>query len=116
MKGVSGVFKGGKAVLQGTTALSAQEAPAAVSEANPVAHAVGQLSGRLEIEAAAQIEGMIDQIEAMMEAAGSLAEFREMLMQAFPSIDSGSLAQIMAQAMLSAWGAGRAAIEEEAGA
>ncbi len=116
LKGVSGVFKGGKAVLQGTTALSAQEAPAAVSEANPVAHAVGQLSGRLEIEAAAQIEGMIDQIEAMMEAAGSLAEFREMLMQAFPSIDSGSLAQIMAQAMLSAWGAGRAAIEEEAGA
>lgn len=115
LKGVAAVFEGGKARLRGTTALAAQGAPAAISEGNPVTEAVGQLSTRLEEEAAASVEGMIDQIEAMLEAAGSLPEFREMLLQAFPAIDAADLAQVMARAMISAWGAGRVAIEEEAG-
>lgn len=115
LKGLSAVFEGGKAVLRGTTALSASAAPAGVSGGNPVTAAVDQLTARIEGEAGAAIEAMIDQIEAMLETASSLAEFREMLLQAFPTIDAGDLAQVMARAMISAWGAGRVGIEEEAG-
>lgn len=77
--------------------------------------AVEALADRLEAEAAASIEGMIDQAETMLASANSLEEFREMLFAGFPDIDSGALATVMAQAMMAAWGAGRVAVEEEAG-
>lgn len=115
LKGLAARFEGGKALLRATTALASESASGGPPTNNPVAEAIGQLSAALEGEAAASVEGMIDEIEVMLETAGSLAEFREMLLQGFPSLDAGELARVMALAMLSAWGAGRVAIEEEAG-
>lgn len=115
LKGQRAKIEGGKAKLRGTTALHAEGHPSAISGGNPVTTAVDALSARLEAEAAASIEGMIDQAETMLATAGSLEEFREMLLSGFPTLDSGALAQVMAQAMMSAWGAGRVAVEEEAG-
>lgn len=108
------VFERGAASLRATTALAAHGASAARKTANPVEVAVTALSDRLEVEASASIEGMIDQVEVMLEQAGSLGEFREMVLTAWPGLDSGALAQVMTQAMLAAWGAGQAAVEDEA--
>lgn len=115
LKGQRRKFEGGKAALRGTTALNAQGLPAANSGGNPVTLAVEALSDRLEAEAAASIEGMIDQAETMLASANSLEEFREMMLAGFPDMESGALATVMAQAMMAAWGAGRVAVEEEAG-
>lgn len=115
LKGLAARFEGGKALLRVTTALASESASGGPPTNNPVTDAIEQLSAALEGEAAASVEGMIDEIEVMLETAGSLAEFREMLMQGFPSLDTGELARVMALALLSAWGAGRVAIEEEAG-
>lgn len=113
LKGQRGVFEGGLARLRGGTALNAAGLPVARSDDHPVSAAVEALTDRLETESAAPIEGMIDQVEAMLSQAGSLEEFREMILSGFPVLDSGSLARIMAQAMIAAWGAGRVAVEEE---
>ncbi|WP_235841411.1 hypothetical protein [Cereibacter azotoformans] len=55
---------------------------------------------------------MIERVEAMLAAAGSLAEFRVMLLAGFPGIDAGDLANVMAQAMMAAHAGGRAAAED----
>lgn len=56
---------------------------------------------------------MIERVEAMLAAAaGSLAEFREMLLAGFPGTDAGDLANVMAQAMMAAHAGGRAAAED----
>lgn len=115
LKGERAKFEGGKGALRRTTALNAEGAPAAISGGNPVTQAVEALADRLEAEAAASIEGMIDQAETMLATAGSLEEYREMLLAGFPDMDSGALATVMAAAMMAAWGAGRVAVEEEAG-
>ncbi|HRK67449.1 MAG TPA: DUF935 domain-containing protein [Hyphomonas sp.] len=115
LKGLAARFEGGKALLRVTTALASESASGGPPTNNPVTDAIEQLSAALEGEAAASVEGMIDEIEVMLETAGALAEFREMLMQGFPSLDTGELSRVMALALLSAWGAGRVAIEEEAG-
>lgn len=114
LKGQRGVFEGGLARLRGGTALNAAGLPVARSDDHPVSAAVEALTDRLETESAAPIEGMIDQVEAMLSQAGSLEEFREMILSGFPVLDSGSLARVMAQAMIAAWGAGRVTVEEEA--
>jgi phage gp29-like protein len=50
---------------------------------------------------------MIGQIELMMNAAGSLEEFRQMLLAGFPGLDAQAMAQLMAEAFLTADLAGR---------
>ncbi len=110
-----GVFKRGQADLRGSTALNAEGVVAALPSADPVEAHVSALTGRMEIEAAPHVAAMMDQIEAMLAAAGSLAEFREMLLAGFPQIDSSGLAAVMAQGMLAGWAGGRVAVEDEAG-
>lgn len=118
LKGVSAVLKGGAVRSRPEVALNADGASAALPAADPVGLVVGALSDRLERDASASIEGMIDQVEAMLERASSLEEFREMVLNGLGEIDSGALAEVMARAMLAAWGAGRVAVaveeEEEA--
>jgi len=115
LNGQRGVFEGGVAALRGTTALNAEMPLLARPSENPVELAVSLLGDQLEARASASIEGMLDQVEVMLEQAGSLEEFRDLILTGFPGLDSGALAQVMAQAMLAAWGAGRVAVEEEAG-
>ncbi|MEI4195234.1 DUF935 domain-containing protein [Roseovarius sp. E0-M6] len=68
---------------------------------------------RLAQEAAPEMEAMLGRIEAMLEAAGSLEEFREMLISGFPDLDTNGLARIMADAMMGAYAGGRAAVVDE---
>jgi phage gp29-like protein len=73
------------------------------------------LAERLEIEARPAMAMMLGQIEAMMNAAGSLEEFREMLLAGFGEIDATGLAQVMGAAMVAAHLGGRVVVEDEAG-
>lgn len=65
-------------------------------------------------EAAAPMAGLIDQVEVMLAQAGSLEEFREMLLAGFPDLDTGQLAQVMALGLMASHAAGRVEIEDEA--
>lgn len=71
------------------------------------------LTERLQSEAAPAIAGMIGQIEAMLSAAGSLEEFRAMLLEAFPKVSSSQLTAMMAAGFMAAEAAGRVALEDD---
>ena len=111
LNGQSAVFKRGPAPEGMTPALQAAGAPAANS--GGVDH-VSLLAARLELEAQSEVARMIDQIEAILAAAGSLEEAHEMILAAFPKIESSGLAARFADAMLAAHLAGRVAVAEEA--
>lgn len=90
----------------------AQSASAANSgEVGPVA----SMTARMAVEAQPSVDRMIAQIEAMMQAAGSLDEFREMLRAGFPTLNADDLSQIMATGLIAAQLAGRAAVAGEGG-
>jgi hypothetical protein len=59
------------------------------------------------------MEGMLAKIEAMLGAARSLAELRQMLVEGFDGVDSSELVKVLALAMTTANLAGRVGIEEE---
>lgn len=71
------------------------------------------LADRLAIEAQPEVTRMLGQVEAMLAAAGSLEEFREMLLAGFAQIDASGLAARLGEAMIAAHAAGRAALESE---
>lgn len=68
------------------------------------------LADRLEAEAQPEVERMIGAIEVMLTRAGSLEEFREMLVAGFPDIDSEELASILARALFASDLGGRASV------
>lgn len=74
-----------------------------------------EMTERLLQEAGPAMAGMLEQVEVMLEAAGSLEELREMLLSAFPDIDAASLAAGLGQALLAADLGGRAMLEDESG-
>lgn len=108
----SGVFERGSEE-KGTEA--AQGAEIASAGRTAPRDPVDDLTDGLARAAAPGVGDMIGQIEAMLEAAGSLGEFREMLLEGFPEIDASQLTRVMAEAMLAAHAGGRAMVEEEAG-
>jgi hypothetical protein len=55
---------------------------------------------------------MIDSIQAMLDAATSLDEFRAMLESAWPSLPAGGLATTLAEGMIAAELAGRAEVAD----
>ena len=61
------------------------------------------------------MQSMMEQIEAMMAAAGSLEEVREMLLSAFPNINVDALTDSLAEGIAAAELGGRAALENESG-
>lgn len=105
-------IKGGKPVPGPLTALQAQGPLAANSEGVSPAE---QITEDLALAAAPSVEGIVDQIEAMMGAASSLAEFREMLLAAYDQIDASQLAAVMAAALMTADLAGRADAAKDTG-
>lgn len=113
-KRVSGVFKRGDGLPPPETALQAEGPSAAESGAlaaggDPVAI----LTDRLAVEAAPAIEAMLGQIEAMVGAAGSLPELREMLLAAFPEIDGRALSDVLARALIAGHLGGSAMLDAE---
>jgi phage gp29-like protein len=84
-------------------ARSAHKAEPALLEANV---------DRLAAQTAPMIENWLGTIEAMLEAAGSLEEFREMLLKAYPKLDTQSLADTLASAMTAMTLAGKSDVED----
>jgi phage gp29-like protein len=76
---------------------------------------VAILTAQLAAEAAPAIEAMLVRIEAMVGAAGSLEELREMLLAAWPEVDDATLSGVLARALLAGHLGGRAALEAESG-
>jgi len=112
IKRVSGEIKRGDALPGTSAALNAQGPSAGKNQgSDPVDH----LTARLAIEAAPAMAMMLGRIEAMLAAAGSLEEFRAMLLAGFPDLDGSGLAATLAAGMLAAHGAGRVAVDEAAG-
>jgi phage gp29-like protein len=110
IKRVSGEIKRGGPVPGPQTALNAEGPSAVKFEA---LSETDLLTDRLAREARPAVAGMLGQIEAMLGAAGSLEELREMLMAGFPDVDATALSDLLAQAMLAAHTGGRAMLEEE---
>lgn len=107
-----GEIKRGPGSPGAEVALNAEGASVALSVAPAPADL---LLPKTEADGQAAIAGMIDQIEVMLGAAGSLDEFREMLLTAFPLLDNADLATVLGNALLTADLAGRAAVAEEGG-
>ena len=112
VKHFSGEIKRGLG-LPGVTTAQQAERPSAGKKSGVSPQDL--LTDRMEIEAAPEVAAMIDQVEAMLSAANSLDEFRSMLLEAFPSIDSSGLARVMAAGMMAAEAGGRAALEADSG-
>lgn len=90
-----------KEALQASTALSGP-----LSASSPE----DDLTERLADEAGPIMQAMIEQLEAMMEAAGSLQEVREMWLTAYPDLDASAFAEVLADAMIAAEAGGRAEV------
>ena len=110
LNGQSGEFKRGLTSSRPEMAAQAERPSAGRSVA---ADPEELLADRLAEEAGPAMRAMLDRIEAMMRAAGSLEEFGEMLRAGYPDLDHDELAQVMAQAMLAADLAGRVSVAEE---
>ncbi len=94
--------------------VAAQAEEASQSLSAPVSPEAA-LASRLEEEGRAGMAALVGRIEAMMQAASSLEEFREMLSAGFAGLDAAELQAVIASAMLAGNAGGRALIEEEAG-
>lgn len=90
------------------TALQAEGPLAGLFEGGSVD---ARLADQMQIEAAPAMAAMLERIEAMLAAAGSLEEFGEMLATGFAEIDAVPLAKVLAQGMQAAHAAGRATVE-----
>ena len=105
----SAKIKGGSGVSGVGTAAREEGRSASDSEPLPV---VGLLTAQMGAEAGPAMAEMVARIEAMLEAAGSLEEFRAMLLEAWPELDGARLAEMLAAGLVAAHAAGRVAVEE----
>lgn len=110
--------------------LLAPRAPAAMAISAPVApvlqaqqpapaapHPAEQVTDRLAVEAEPHVRQWLGQLQLMMQKAGSLPELREMVVSAFPDLDTGDLAAVLAGgfAAVAAAGVSDAADESDGG-
>ncbi|SOC20657.1 DUF935 domain-containing protein [Rhodobacter maris] len=100
----SAKIKGGAGRSGGDVALQQEGVSTAIFSGG---YQIGALAERLGAEAQPVVVAMIEQIEAMLGAAGSLEEFRAMLEEGFGQAETQRLANRLAAAMLSAEFAGR---------
>jgi len=70
------------------------------------------LAERLDLEALPAVHDMMGRIEAMLDAATDLDEFRQMLRNAWPDLDASRLVDAIAAGRVAANAAGRAMVEE----
>jgi len=95
----------------GITAAPQSERPSAAIF--PGGDPVDDLADQLAIEARPAMAAMLSQVEAMIEAAGSLEELREMLLTGYPELDAEGLAEVIAIAMIAGHAGGRAVVAED---
>ena len=114
IKRESGVFKRGEPPGGIVAPQSALKAPAGEkSGGDELTPLVDQLAAAAD----PMMERILVQLEAMIEAAGSLAEVREMFLEAYPNLDVSDFAQVLAEAMMAGHAGGRvAALRDSEGA
>lgn len=110
-KGNPDEFKRGDALPGSETSLNAEGLSTARKSASSPDEA---LTARMMVETAPEMEAMLGQIEEMMAKATSLPELREMLLAAYPDLNSDTLAQVLAIGLLAADLGGRVAVETAA--
>ncbi|WP_121064713.1 DUF935 domain-containing protein [Chachezhania antarctica] len=103
-------LKGRRAAARGIAALQAEIASAARSAPHDE---IAPIIDRMAREADPEMEAMLAQVEVMLQAAGSLEEFREMLLAGFPDLDASGFANVLGDAMAAAHAGGRATVEED---
>jgi phage gp29-like protein len=116
---VRGVFglpapKGGEKILMPPATESPAFAETDASGGGSMGDIATRLAGRVQQESDPVIAGWLQTIEAMLGAAGSLDEFRQMLLTAFPELDSDALTNTLAPAFAVAQLRGRVSVEDEA--
>ena len=74
---------------------------------------VATILDRLADEATPAMRALIEQLEAMFAAAGSMEELREMMLAGFPDLDARELDTVLAGGIASALAAGRVAAAED---
>lgn len=109
------VFGGGQGSGRPDTALQSEGQPAAKSGASGAADdPVTLIASGLARDAAPVIGDIVGRIEAMVSAARSLPELREMLRAAYPDLDVTELSQIIALALVAGHLGGQAVVGAEA--
>ncbi|MHB1183385.1 MAG: DUF935 domain-containing protein [Desulfobulbia bacterium] len=78
-----------------------------------VAHPADLIADRLDTGAQPAIDAWLARIEAMLEQAESLEQFKEMLLAAYGDLPTGDLAVILAAGLTAAEAAGRFDLEEQ---
>lgn len=78
-------------------------------------HPADPITARLTLEADPAIADWLARIEAMLAQAGSLEEFRDMLLAAYTDLPDEQLAGVLSEAMTAAQAAGRFDVEMESG-
>lgn len=106
LNGKPAVFKRGEA-LPGVVAPQSETGPATALKSDPSPDEL--LAARMQVEAAPAMEAMLAQIEAMIEKATTLEELKATLLAAYPDLDAGTLAQVLALGLLAADAGGRVA-------
>lgn len=96
-------------------AAPASPEPAFAAPAAPPPTPAELIAARLEQDAQPGVAAWLERIEAMMTAAGSLEEFREMLLAAMPELPSEAVAEPLALALQAAAAAGASDVEDESG-
>lgn len=114
IKRISGEIKRGSGPARTFTAPQASGLPEGIlaglgQEADPAL----LMADELAVEAAPIMQQMLGRIEAMLQAAGSLDEFREMLLTGFPQIDASVLAGLIGEALVAGHFGGRAMLDAE---
>lgn len=71
------------------------------------------LADQLEERATGEIAALLETVEEMLSAANSLSEFQEMLLAAYPDLDTSHLTEIIAEGLLAGHALGRAALEAD---
>ena len=95
-------------VTAGQLAMQARQAPKAAATFPPDA-----IAHKLVRDTAPEVARMAEAIEAMLDQAKDLDEFREMLFAAYPDIDTRQLGALIAPALVAASAAGASDLEDE---
>jgi phage gp29-like protein len=112
IKRFSDEFKRGPDLSRPMVALNAEEASQGLTA--PLA-SESVLVEQLMTETASDVEGMLETIEAVIDAAGSLEEAREMLIAAYPQLITSGIGIKLAQGLILSHALGRAEVVDEDG-
>ncbi|WP_372605369.1 DUF935 domain-containing protein [Actibacterium sp.] len=110
--------KKGDAILRAPAKAGAGDPPPAPDQTALQAEQTGQtapqrLADQAVTETGPAVADLIAQVELMTERAGSMEELRDMLMTAYPALDTSKLTAAIMLMMVAAEGAGRADVEDE---